>query len=193
MSKLLTNAQWAEARQKEFAKHPGAVLAFWPELKRVFLDLTALEPAKSHVIVAPDDASPHIFVLTAGLFDLKLAADPLSDTVFYAFTSSTLKRLLSTGSAIYHCGQLKLARGLWGVIDGPGNNVHKVFADAPQTVEQFPLANRFAQWALDLLLGGYPAIARFEEAAAARAESQEQAAKKEARRGGESKRTRAAA
>jgi len=193
MNKLLTNAQWAEARQKEFTKHPGAVLAFWPELKRALLDLTALEPAKSHVIVAPDDASPHIFVLTAGLFDLKLAADPLSDTVFYAFTSSTLKRLLPTDSAIYHCGQLKLARGLWGVIDGPGDQVPKVFADDPQTVEQFPLADRFAQWALDLLLGGYPAITRFEEAAAARTESQEQAAKKEAKRGGDAKRSKAAA
>lgn len=192
MSKLLTNEQWAEAREKEFAKHPGAVLAFWPEVKRAFLDLTALEPAKSHVIVAPDDASPHIFVLTAGLFDLKLAADPLSDTVFYAFTSSTLKRLLPTDSAIYHCGQLKLARGLWGVIDGPGNNVHKVFADDPQTVKQFPVADRFAQWALDLLLGGYPAIAGFEHAAVAK-KAGEEAAKKEARRGADAKRSRAAA
>jgi hypothetical protein len=192
MSKLLTNEQWAEAREKEFTKHSGAVLAFWPEVKRAFHDLTTLEPAKSHVIVAPDDASPHIFVLTAGLFDLKLAADPLSDTVFYAFTSSTLKRLLPTDSAIYHCGQLKLARGLWGVIDGPGDEVHTVFADDPQTVEHFPLADRFAQWALDLLLGGYPAITRFEEAAVAKAEAEEEAARKEAKRGSDAKRTKAA-
>lgn len=193
MSKLLTNEQWAEARQKEFAKHSDAVLAFWPELKRAFLDLTALEPAKSHVIVAAEDVNPHIFMLTAGLFDLKLAADPLSDTVFYAFTSSTLKRLLPTESAIYHCGQLKLARGLWGVIDSAGDEVHNVFADDPQTVEHFPLADRFAQWALDLLLGGYPAITGFEEAAAAKAEAEGEAAEKEAKRGGDAKRSSAAA
>ncbi|MGC2500596.1 MAG: hypothetical protein WA400_00550, partial [Silvibacterium sp.] len=96
MSGLLTNAQWAEARQKDFAQRTGAVLAFWPELKRAFLELAALEPAKSHVILAPENEIPHLFVLSAGLFDLKLTADPLSDTVFYAFTSGTLKRLIPT-------------------------------------------------------------------------------------------------
>jgi hypothetical protein len=60
MSKLLTNEPWAEAQQKEFAEPPGAVLAFWPEVKRAFLDLTALEPAKSHVIVAAEDVNPHM-------------------------------------------------------------------------------------------------------------------------------------
>lgn len=184
MTFLLTNQKWAEARQKDFAERAGAVVAFWPELKRAFLDLTALEPAKSHVIVAPEGENPHLFVLTAGLFDLKLAADPLSDTVFYAFTSSTLKKLIPTESAIYHYGQLKLARGLWGIIDSPGDEVHQVFADDPQTVEQFPLADRFAQWALDQLLGGYPAIIALEEAAADKAEVEEHAAKKEANRGG---------
>jgi hypothetical protein len=178
MSVLLTNSQWAEARQKEFAEHTGAVLAFWPELKRAFLDLAALEPAKNHILVAPEEGNPHLFVLSAGLFDLKLAADPLSDTVFYAFTSATLKRLIPSESAIYHYGQLKLVRGLWGVVDGPGDEVHHVFADDPQTVAQFPLADRFAQWALDQLLGGYSAITALEDAAAAKAE----AAKKEAKR-----------
>jgi hypothetical protein len=185
VSALLTNAQWAEARQKEFAARTGAVRAFWPELKRAFLDLAALEPAKSHIVVSPqDDEHPHLFVVSAGVFDLKLAADPLSDTIFYAFTSSTLKKLVPTESAIYHYGQLKVARGLWGIIDGPGDEVHQVFADDPQTVEQFPLAARFAQWALDQLLCGYPAITALDEAVAEKAEAEEEAAKKEAKRGG---------
>lgn len=184
MSFLLTNQQWAEARQKQFAERTGAVVAFWPDLKRAFLELTSIEPAKSHVIVAPENENPHLFVLTAGLFDLKLAADPLSDTVFYAFTSSTLKKLIPTESAIYHYGQLKLARGIWGIIDSLGDEVHQVFAEDPQTVEQFPLADRFAQWVLDQLLGGYPAIITLEEAAAEKAEAEEKAAKKEANRGG---------
>lgn len=183
MSILLTNAQWAEARQKEFAERTGAVMAFWPEVKRAFLDLCALEPAKSHVIVAPEDGNPRLFVLSAGLFDLKLTADPLSDSVFYAFTSATLKKLVPTESAIYHYGQLRLVRGIWGVIDGPGDEVLKVFADDPQTVAQFPLADRFAQWALDQLLRGYPAIIALEEAAAANVEAAQEATKKEARRG----------
>jgi hypothetical protein len=182
MSVLLTNAQWAEARQKEFAERTGAVLAFWPELKRAFLDLAALEPAKSHIVIAPEDGNPHLFVLSAGLFDLKLAADPLSDTVFYAFTSTTLKRLIPTESAIYHYGQLKLVRGLWGVLDSHGDEVHQVLADDPQTVAQFPLSDRFAQWAVDQLLGGYTAIVALEEAAAAKVETKEEATKKEANR-----------
>lgn len=182
MSTLLTNEKWAEARQKDFAERTGAVLAFWPELKRAFLDLAALEPTKSHVIAAPDDANPHVFVVSAGIFDLKLAADPLSDTVFYAFVSPTLKRLMPTESAIYHFGRLKLTRGHWGVIDEPGDEVHQIFADDPQTVAQFPLADRFAQWALDHLLGGYPAIAALEEAVVAKADVGTEAAKKEAQR-----------
>lgn len=184
MSFLLTNQQWGDARQKEFAERAGAVAAFWPEMKRAFQELAELEPAKSHVIFAPEDENPHLFVLSAGLFDLKLAADPLSDTVFYAFTSKTLKKLLPTESAIYHYGQLKLSRGVWGVIDSPGDEVHQVFADDPQTVKDFPLADRFAQWALDTLLGGYPAIVALEEAASAKAEADEQAARKEAKRAG---------
>ena len=187
MSGLLTNTQWAEAKQKEFVERTGAVRAFWPEMKRAFLELAALEPAKSHITLAPQDDNPHLFVLSAGLFDLKLAADALIDTVFYAFTSSTLKKLIPTESAIYHYGQLKLTRGLWGVIDSTGDEVHQVFADDPQTVEDFPLADRFAQWALDQLLGGYPAITALEEAAAAKAEVDEGAAKKEANHGGSTK------
>jgi hypothetical protein len=181
MSALLTNPQWAEARQKDFAERTGAATAFWPELKRAFLDLAALEPAKSHVIVASEDGASHLFVISAGLFELKLVADALSDTVFYAFTSATLKRLIPTESAIYHYGQLKLVRGLWGVIDSHGEEVHQVFADDPQTVAQFPLADRFAQWAIDQLLGGYPAIIKLEEAAVAKAEAAEDTAKKEAK------------
>jgi hypothetical protein len=185
MSALLTNTQWAEARQKDFAERTGAARAFWPELKRAFLDLVALEPAKSHIVIGPEeDENPHLFVVSAGVFDLKLAVDTLSDTIFYAFTSSTLKKLIPTESAIYHYGQMKVARGIWGVIDGPGDEVHQVFADDPQTVEQFPLADRFAQWALDQLLGGYPAITASEEAVAAKAEAEEEATKKEAQRGG---------
>lgn len=184
MSGLLTNEQWAEARQKEFMERTGAVRVFWPEMKRAFLELAAMEPVKSHVIVIPEDDNPHFFVISAGVFDLRLAADPLSDTIFYAFTSSTLKRLIPTDSAIHHRGQLKLVRGIWGVVDGPGDEVHQVFADDPQTVEQFPLATRFAQWALDRLLGGYPAILAAEEAAASKPEAERAAAKKEAKRGG---------
>ncbi|HEX5234797.1 MAG TPA: hypothetical protein VFW25_05645 [Silvibacterium sp.] len=183
MRTLLTNTQWAEARQKEFAERTNAVLTFWPELKRAFLDLAALEPAKSHVIIAPENDIPHFFVISAGVFDLKLAADLLSDTVFYAYTSSTLKKLIPTESAIYHYGQLRLTRGLWGVVDGPGDEVHQIFADDPQTVAQFPLAARFAQWALDQLLGGYPAITALEESIAVKAEAQEEAARKEAKGG----------
>ncbi len=193
MSGLLTNTQWAEARQKDFAERTGAVLAFWPEMKRAFLELAALEPAKSHITLAPEDDDPQFFVISAGLFDLKLTADALTDTVFYAFTSSTLKKLIPTESAIYHYGQLKLTRGLWGVIDSTGDEVHQVFADDPQTVENFPLADRFAQWALDQLLGGYPAITALEEAAAEKAEAEEEAAKKEAKRGGNATKAGAAA
>lgn len=180
MSFLFTNQKWAEAREKEFAQRTNAVAAFWPEMKRAFQELASIEPAKSHIIFAPEDEHPHLFVVSAGLFDLKLAADPLSDTVFYAFTSKTLKKLVPTESAIYHYGQLKLARGIWGVIDEPGDEVPRVFADDPQTVKDFPLADRFAQWAVDQLLGGYPAIVALEEAAAAKAEAEEQAARKEA-------------
>ena len=43
-----------------------------------------------------------ILTLSAGLFDLKLACDPLSDIVFYAFTSSSLKRLIPRESAIFY-------------------------------------------------------------------------------------------
>lgn len=182
MSTLLTNAEWAEAKQKEFSERTNAVLAFWPELKRALLAIANLEPAKSHVVIAPEDGNPHLFVLSAGIFDLKLAADSLSDTVFYAFTSSTLKKLVPTESAIYHYGQLKLTRGQWGVIDNAGDEVHQVFADDPQTVQQYPLADRFAQWAVNQLLGGYPAIVALEEEAAAKAEAKEEAAKKEAKR-----------
>lgn len=185
MTILLTNAQWAEARQKDFAERTGAMKAFWPELKRAFLDLCALEPARSHVIVAHEDANPRVFALTAGLFDLKLTADPLTDTVFYAFTSPTLKRLIPTDSSIYHFGQLKVTRGMWGVIDTPGDEVRKVFADDPQSVEHFPLADRFAQWALDQLLGGYPAIVALEDAIETKVEAKGKAAKKEAKRGGD--------
>lgn len=184
MSALQTNAQWAEARQKEFAERTAAAQAFWPELKRAFLELAALEPAKSHVLIAADNDDSPLFVLSAGLFDLKLGIDPLSDTIFYAFTSSTLKKLIPTESAIYHYGQLKLIRGKWGVIDNPGDEVHQIFADDPQTVEHYPLADRFAQWALTQLLGGYSTITSLEDAVAAKAEAEEESARKEAKRAG---------
>ena len=183
MTVLLTNQQWAEARQKEFATRVGAVIDFWPDLKRAFRDLVEREPAKSHVILAPQEENPHLFVLTAGLFDLKLAADALSDTVFYAFTSSTLKKLIPSESAIYHYGQLKLTRGIWGIIDNPGDEVHKIFAEDPQDVAAFPLADRFAQWALEQLLAGYPAIVALEEAAADKAAAEGHAAHNAAERG----------
>lgn len=183
MSFLLTNQQWAEARQKEFAERNGAIFTFWPELKTAFSGLVVKEPAASHVILASEGDNPNLLVLTAGLFDLKLAAEPLSDTVFYAFTSSTLKKLIPSESAIYHYGQLKLARGMWGVIDNPGDEVHRIFADDPQSVQDFPLADRFAQWALDQLLAGYPAIVALEEAAADKAAAEERAATQDSKRG----------
>jgi hypothetical protein len=183
VTSLFKNLQWAEAWQRDFANRTGAVIDFWPSLKQAFRDLIDLEPAKGHVILASQDENPHLFVVTAGVFDLKLAADALSDTVFYAFTSSTLKRLIPTESEIYHYGQLKLTRGIWGIIDGPGEEVHRVFAEDPHDVAAFPLADRFAQWALEQLLAGYPAIVALEEAAADKAAAEEHAAHNAAERG----------
>jgi hypothetical protein len=67
-------------------------------------------------------------------------------------------------------------------VDGPGEDVHTVFADDPQTVEQFPLADRFAQWCVEQLLGGYPKIAALEEAAAAADGAKEEAVRKPAKK-----------
>jgi hypothetical protein len=90
--------------------------------------------------------------------------------------------LVPRESAIFSNGQLNLVRGYWGVIDNPGPDVAKVFADDPRTVEHFPLANRFAQWCIEQLLGGFKRISALEKAAVAR--TNEGAAKKEAKNGG---------
>ncbi len=140
MSTLQGNEQWLEEQQAEFASRTGAVLAFWPEFRSTVNRLLEEEPAKGRVAVHSSEKDPNLLTLSAGLFDLKLACDTLSDTVFYAFTSSTLKTLVPRESAIFSNGQLNLVRGYWGVIDSPGPDVAKVFADDPQTVEHFPLA-----------------------------------------------------
>ena len=153
-----------ETQQEEFPARTGAVLAFWPELRGALNELLEEEPAKGRIRVHTSDEEQHHLTLSAGLFDLKLACDPLSDIVFYAFTSATLKRLIPRESAIFYHGQLKLSRGYWGVIDSPGPGISRVFADDPQTVEHFPLATRFAQWCIEQLLGGYTKISALEEA-----------------------------
>lgn len=180
MNTLLHNSQWVEARQEEFTARTGAVLAFWPEFRSVVNELLEEEPARSRIKMHTSDDEPHLLTLSAGLFDLKLACDALSDIVFYAFTSPSLKRLIPRESAIFYHGQLKLARGYWGIIDAPGAGISRVFADDPQTVEHFPLAARFAQWCIEQLLGGYTKIAALEEAevALARARTEAENAKK---------------
>jgi hypothetical protein len=182
MSVIVDNAEWVEARQKDFQARTGAVLAFWPELKRAFLDLAAAEPFQSRVKVEAADEDPYLLIVSAGLFDLKFAADVLSDTVFYAFTSATLKRVIPRDTAIFHHGAIKLTRGPWGVIDNPGPDVHKVFADDPQSVQYLSLADQIARSSLEKLLGGYPSIAALDEAVAAAAKAKEEAAKKEEKR-----------
>jgi hypothetical protein len=181
MSIIVDNAKWAELQQKCFAERTGAALAFWPELKRAFLDLAGHEPVKSSVKVNVADEDPCLLVVSAGLFDLKFATDNLSDTIFYAFTSAQLKRILPTETAIFHYGQIKLTRGAWGVIDNPGEDVPKLFVDDPQSVQYLSLADQVARWGVEQLLGGYPSILGLEEAAADAADAREQAARKEAK------------
>jgi hypothetical protein len=179
MSTVAGNEQWIEMQQKEFEARTGAALALLPELKRAFLDLAEHEPAKSRVTVHVADEDPYLLTVRAGVFDLKFAADIFSDTVFYSFTSATLKRVIPRDSAIFHHGQLKLTRGPWGVIDNPGPDVSKVFADDPQGVQYFSLADRVARWGLEQLFGGYSSIVALEEAVA---KTKEAAVEKEARR-----------
>jgi hypothetical protein len=181
MSAVADNTPWIEAQQKEFSARTGAGLAFLPELKRAFLDLVEHEPFQGRVEVNAAEEDPYLLTVSAGLFDLKFAVDVLSDTVFYAFTSATLKRLIPTESAIFHYGQLKLTRGPWGVIDNIGPDVPKVFVAAPQSVQDFPLADQVARWSLEQLMGGYPSVLNLEEAAAEAEEGKEEAAKKEAK------------
>jgi len=176
MSTVVENAQWIEAQQKEFEARTGAALAFLPELKRAFLDLAEQEPARSRVKVHAAEEDPYLLTVCAGLFDLKFAVDIFSDTVFYSFTSATLKRVMPRESAIFHYGQLKLTRGYWGIIDSPGPEVFKTFVDDPQSVQYLPLADQVARWGLEQLFGGYPSVVALEDAALK--------AKKEARRDG---------
>ena len=182
MSVVPDNAQWIKAQQTAFQARTGAAIAFWPELKRAFVDLAEHEPVKGHVRVNVAEEDPCLLTVTAGLFDLKFATDNLSDTVFYSFTSAQLKRLIPTESAIFHYGQMKLTRGPWGVIDNPGEDVPKVFVDDPQSVQYLSLADQVARWSLEQLLGGYPSILGLEEAATIAEEAREKAAKKEAKR-----------
>jgi hypothetical protein len=183
MSAPVRNAQWIEVQQAEFAARTGAAQAFWPEFRSAVIELTGEEPAKGRVEIHPSEEQPNVLTLSAGLFDLKLACDVMSDTVFYALTSSSLKKLIPRESAIFFHGQLKLARGYWGIIDGPGVGVSRVFADDPQTVEHFPLAERFAQWCIEQLLGGYTKISALEDAELAIVRARAEIAKKEAGNG----------
>jgi hypothetical protein len=175
--------QWIESRAVEFQARTGSAQSFLPELKRAFLDLTAHEPFLSRVKVNVAEEDPSLLTVNAGLFELKFAADFLSDTVFYAFASSTLKKLVPRESAIFHHGVLKLSKGPWGVMDNPGVDVHKTFIAEPQSVQYFPLADQVARWSLEQLLGGYPSIAALEESTIAAAKAREEAAKKEAKGG----------
>jgi hypothetical protein len=184
VSALLSNAQWLETQQAEFASRTGALLAFWPEFRGAVIALLEVEPARGRIAIHSSDEEPYLLTLSAGLFDLKLAGDSLSDIVFYAFTSATLKKLIPRESAIFFHGQMKLVRGPWGVIDGPGVDVPKFFVEEPQGVTHFPLADRFARWCVEQLLGGYTKISALEEAALAAARTKEEATKKEAKRGG---------
>ncbi len=184
MSASVANAEWVAAQQKSFAERTGAMLAFWPEFRSVLNELVEHEPAKGRIKIDSPDGEPYLLTLSAGLFDLKIAADALSDTIFYAFTSASLKKVIPRESAIFHHGQLKLTRGLWGVIDGPGTGIPKVFVDDPQGVKYFSLADRFARWCVEELLGGYAAISGLEDAAIAAAKAKEESAKKEAKNAG---------
>jgi hypothetical protein len=85
-------------------------------------------------------------------------------------------------SAIFHHGSLRLTRGYWGVVDGPGPDIYKTFVDDPQSVQYLALADQVARWSLEQLLGGYASIVALDDAAAAAAKAKEEAAKKEARR-----------
>ena len=184
MSATVANAEWAATQQKGFAERVGAVLAFWPEFRRAVNELIDQEPVKGRIKIDSPEGDPYLPTLSAGLFDLKIAADVLSDTVFYAFTSAALKRVIPRESAIFHHGQLKLTRGPWGVIDGPGTGIFKVFVDDPQGVQYLSLADRFARWCVEGLLGGYTAVSALEESAISAAKVKEKAVKKEARNAG---------
>jgi hypothetical protein len=175
-----SNADWLAAQQAEFAARTGAAVAFWPELKASLAGLVEAEPFRGRVKLHVSEDEPLLLTLTAGLFDLKFAADLPGDRVFYAFTSALLKKVIPLESAIFHYGQLQLSRGPWGVIDNPGPEVHQVFVDAPQGVQHFPLADQVARWSLEQLLGGYPKIAALESAAV---QKKAEAAKKEAKNG----------
>jgi hypothetical protein len=179
VSAALANAEWAAAQQKSFAERIGAVMAFWPEFRSAINELVEQEPAKGRIRIESPEGEPYLLTLSAGLFDLKIAADGLSDTVFYAFTSAALKKVIPRESAIFHHGHLKLTRGPWGVIDGPGVGISKVFVDDPQGVQYVSLADRFARWCVEELLGGYATISGLEESVIAAAK-----AKKEAKNAG---------
>ena|ERR1700728_972231 len=184
MSPIVDTEQWLEAQQKDLQDRTGAVLAFWPELKRALLDLADDEPVSSRVSLNASADEPYVFIISAGFFELKFAADVLSDTIFYAFTSPTLVEMMPRESAIFHHGMMKLTRGAWGVIDNHGDGVDKVFIDDPQSVQYLPLADQVARWGLEQLLGGYPRIAALEDAVVtAREESTKESAKKESKDG----------
>ncbi|HEX3471082.1 MAG TPA: hypothetical protein VHT28_07835 [Silvibacterium sp.] len=178
MSALVSNSQWLETAKAEFAARTGAALTFWSEFRKSILELTGKEPARHLIAIHASDDEPNLISLSVGLFDLKLACDSLSNIVFYAFSSESLKNLTARKSAIFFHGQLNLVRGAWGVVDNPGIGVPRIFADDPQTVEKFPLADRFAQWCIEQLLGGYNKIAALEEAQIAAARARTESARK---------------
>jgi hypothetical protein len=179
MSTNVDHSEWFLAKQQEFKFRPHAVLGFFPELKSVFLDLVEHEPFKGRVVVHVAEEDPYLLTVSAGLFDLKFAADVFGDIIFYSFTSALLKRVICRESAIFHYGQMKLKKTPWGVIDGPGEGVHKFFVEAPQSVQFFSLADQVARWGLEQLFGGYASIVALEEAVA---KTKEAAVEKEARR-----------
>lgn len=157
----ISNAEWLETQRQLHAERIAAVSAFWPEFQRACREFTDAEPFRGLVQLHAEAEEPRILILSAGLFDLKVAADPASDTVIYAFTSSTLTRLFprETGeTAVFANGVVKLTRGYWGVIDLPHERAPQTFVAEPQAVEKLPLADRFTRWCFEQLLGGYVTI-----------------------------------
>lgn len=179
-----TNAEWIEEQKTVFAARTHAAAAFFPELKRAFLELTAEEPFAGRFTVSTD-AEPYELTVSAGLLDLRFAADVFSDTIFYAFTSVALVQVIPAQTSVLHHGVLNLTRGYWGVIDSPAKDVHKVFVDDPQAAQYLPLADRVARWGLEELLKGYPGVSSLEETKVAAAKTKEEiaadVAKKEGR------------
>lgn len=154
----LTNAEWLAAQQKAYSDRIDAVAAFWPQFQRACREYCDRAPFQGVVRLHAEAEGSRVLMLSAGLFDLNVACDPVSDTVLFAFTSPTLTRLFPRDTDVLANGVVKLTRGYWGVIDLPHERAPQSFVAEPQAVETLPLADRFARWCFEQLMGGYPAI-----------------------------------